>query len=47
MVVAYLVDIVDPVTRGDLERVLLWVSTSLDKFTAELREIGHKIRPYG
>ncbi|MFQ5567493.1 MAG: ISAzo13 family transposase [Paracoccaceae bacterium] len=37
--------LVEPVTRGDPERPLLWVSKSLDKLAAALRETGHEIGP--
>jgi len=35
--------IVDPATRGDPIRPLLWVSKSHEKLAAALREMGHKI----
>jgi len=35
--------IVEPVTRGDPMRPLLWVSKSHDKLAAALQEMGHKV----
>ena len=37
--------LVEPVTLGDPERPLLWVSKSLAKLAAALRDMGHKISP--
>jgi len=37
--------LVAPATRGDPERPLLWVSKSLAKLTAALREMGHAVGP--
>ena len=37
--------LVEPATRGDPERPLLWVSKSLDKLAAGLGEMGHAISP--
>lgn len=37
--------LVEPATRGDPERPLLWVSKSLAKLAAALREMGHEIGP--
>lgn len=37
--------LVAPVTRGDPERPLLWVSKSLDKLAAALTDMGHAISP--
>jgi hypothetical protein len=37
--------LVEPVTRGDPERPLLWVSKSLDKLAAALKDMGHTISP--
>jgi hypothetical protein len=35
--------LVEPATRGDPERPLLWVSKSCDKLAAALRDIGHAV----
>lgn len=37
--------LVEPVTLGDPERALYWVSKSLDKLSGVLRKIGHKVSP--
>jgi len=37
--------LVEPATRGDPERPLLWVSKSLDKLACSLRDMGHAISP--
>ena len=37
--------LVGPSTRGDPGRPLLWVSKSLDKLAASLRDMGHTISP--
>ena len=37
--------LVEPVTRGDPERPLLWVSKSLDKLALALVDMGHAISP--
>ena len=37
--------LVEPATRGDPERPLLWVSKSLDKLALALAEMGHAISP--
>lgn len=37
--------LVEPVTRGDPERPLLWVSKSYDKLARALGEMGHAISP--
>lgn len=37
--------LVEPATRGDPERPLLWVSKSLDKLATSLRAMGHAIGP--
>src|SRR6266536_1773288 len=37
--------LVEPATRGDPVRPLLWVSKSLDKLVAGLAEMGHSISP--
>lgn len=37
--------LVDPVTRGDPERALLWASKSHDKLASALGELGHAISP--
>jgi len=37
--------LVEPATRGDPERPLLWVSKSLDKLAAALGKMGHSISP--
>lgn len=37
--------LVEPATRGDPERPLLWVSKSLDKLASALGEMGHTISP--
>ena len=37
--------LVEPATRGDPERPLLWVSKSLDKLASALGEMGHAISP--
>ena len=37
--------LVEPATRGDPERALLWVSKSLDKLASALGEMGHTISP--
>jgi hypothetical protein len=37
--------LVEPATRGDPERPLLWVSKSLDKLAVALAEMGHAISP--
>jgi len=37
--------LVEPTTRGDPERPLLWVSKSLDKLASALGEMGHAISP--
>lgn len=37
--------LVAPGTRGDPGRALLWVSKSLDKLAASLRDMGHTISP--
>ena len=37
--------LVEPATRGDPERPLLWVSKSLDKLAAALTNMGHAISP--
>jgi hypothetical protein len=38
-------DIVEPITYGDPERALRWVSKSRDKLAAALREQGHTVSP--
>ena len=43
--VADLERLVEPATRGDPERALLWVSKSLDKLASALAEMGHAISP--
>jgi hypothetical protein len=43
--VADLLRLVEPATRGDPERALLWVSKSLDKLAAALSEMGHAVSP--
>ena len=42
---ADLARLVEPATRGDPERALLWVSKSCDKLTSALRVMGHAISP--
>lgn len=37
--------LVEPATRGDPERPLLWVSKSLDKLASALGDMGHAISP--
>jgi hypothetical protein len=37
--------LVEPVTRGDPVRSLLWVSKSLDKLASALGELGHSVSP--
>lgn len=37
--------LIEPATRGDPERPLLWVSKSLDKLASALVEMGHRISP--
>ncbi len=37
--------LVEPATRGDPERPLLWVSKSLDKLALALADMGHAISP--
>jgi len=37
--------LVEPATRGDPERPLLWVSKSCDKLAAALRTMGHAVSP--
>jgi hypothetical protein len=37
--------LVEPATRGDPVRPLLWVSKSLDKLSAGLAEMGHSVSP--
>ena len=37
--------LVEPATRGDPERPLLWVSKSCDKLAAALRGLGHAVSP--
>jgi len=37
--------IVEPITLGDPERALYWVSKSLAKLAATLRSMGHKVGP--
>jgi hypothetical protein len=37
--------LVEPATRGDPERALLWVSKSLDKLASALTDMGHAISP--
>lgn len=37
--------LIEPVTLGDPERPLLWVSKSLDKLARALRDMGHAISP--
>jgi hypothetical protein len=37
--------LVEPATRGDPERPLLWVSKSLDKLAAALADMGHAVSP--
>jgi hypothetical protein len=37
--------LVEPATRGDPERPLLWVSKSLDKLASALGDMGHAIGP--
>lgn len=37
--------LVEPATRGDPVRALLWVSKSLDKLACALTEMGHSISP--
>jgi hypothetical protein len=37
--------LVEPATRGDPERPLLWVSKSLDKLALALADMGHTISP--
>jgi DDE family transposase len=37
--------LVEPATRGDPVRPLLWVSKSLDKLAAGLAEMGHSVSP--
>ena len=37
--------LVEPATRGDPVRRLLWVSKSLDKLAAGLAEMGHSVSP--
>lgn len=37
--------LVEPVTRGDPERPLLWVSKSLGKLAVALKDMGHTISP--
>jgi hypothetical protein len=37
--------LVEPATRGDPERPLLWVSKSLDKLASALADMGHAISP--
>ncbi|MFZ3034422.1 MAG: ISAzo13 family transposase [Parvibaculum sp.] len=37
--------LVEPATRGDPERPLLWVSKSLDKLASALTDMGHAISP--
>jgi hypothetical protein len=45
MLVADLESLVEPATRGDPERALLWVSKSLDKLASALGDMGHSISP--
>ena len=40
-----LLRLVGPATLGDPMRPLIWVSKSLDKLTAELKAMGHRIGP--
>lgn len=40
-----LLALVEPMTLGDPERPLLWVSKSLEKMAAALRELGHRVSP--
>lgn len=42
---ADLARLVEPATRGDPERPLLWVSKSLDKLALALAEMGHAVSP--
>jgi hypothetical protein len=42
---ADLMRLVEPATRGDPERLLLWVSKSLDKLASALADMGHAISP--
>jgi len=42
---ADLARLVEPATRGDPERPLLWVSKSLDKLALALGEMGHAVSP--
>ena len=37
--------LVEPATRGDPERPLLWVSKSLDKLASALADMGHTVSP--
>src|SRR5271156_292186 len=37
--------LVDPATRGDPDRPLLWVSKSLDKLAYALADMGHAVSP--
>jgi hypothetical protein len=37
--------IVEPITLGDPQRPLLWVSKSLDKLAATLTQMGHSVSP--
>ena len=37
--------LVEPATRGDPERPLLWVSKSMKKLSKALRNMGHKVSP--
>ncbi len=37
--------LVEPATRGEPERPLLWVSKSLDKLASALADMGHAISP--
>ena len=42
---ADLLRLVEPATRGDPQRPLLWVSKSLDKLASALADMGHAISP--
>jgi len=37
--------LLEPATRGDPERALLWVSKSCEKLASALRELGHAVSP--
>jgi hypothetical protein len=37
--------LVEPVTRGDPMRVILWTARSLRNLVKELRKLGHKVSP--